>query len=280
MFCADRTAIRKPVSRWFLRTFFRLPLTEEPALKEITPREKAKQSGSIRYFTGKPCLRGHISERQVSDKSCCECKRIRIKKLRESPEFREEERAEERRRWASNIERRNKKAEADKRRRKTDEYRTAQNKKDREKYRSDASHRASKIKRACAFFQENKEKIAERKREWFFRKYRSDDGFKTKHLLRSMVSRACNLAKIKKLSSSFDYLGYSVSDFRIHIEKQFLDGMTWDNHGQWHIDHITPISVMIRSGETRPQAINCLSNLRPIWKEDNFSKSDNVEFLI
>ena len=27
-----------------------------------------------------------------------------------------------------------------------------------------------------------------------------------------------------------------------HLEKQFTKGMTWENHGKWHIDHVIPDS--------------------------------------
>ena len=75
-------------------------------------------------------------------------------------------------------------------------------------------------------------------------------------------------------------LGYSRYELRSHIERQFLKGMSWDNHGEWHIDHITPISVFLEQGISDPRVINCLTNLKPIWAKDNLSKNNKLEYLI
>lgn len=42
---------------------------------KCTEREVAKANGSPTYFTGKPCKRGHLSERFVSTYTCMECSR-------------------------------------------------------------------------------------------------------------------------------------------------------------------------------------------------------------
>lgn len=39
----------------------------------IISREDARSQGSKRYFTGKPCVHGHIAERYVSGATCCAC---------------------------------------------------------------------------------------------------------------------------------------------------------------------------------------------------------------
>src|SRR6516162_3356005 len=36
-------------------------------------RSQAKRRGLVRYFSGKPCPRGHLAERQTSNGNCCEC---------------------------------------------------------------------------------------------------------------------------------------------------------------------------------------------------------------
>jgi len=38
-----------------------------------------------------------------------------------------------------------------------------------------------------------------------------------------------------------EYLGAPIDIIKEHIEETFTDGMTWTNHGEWHIDHIVPI---------------------------------------
>ena len=48
--------------------------------------------------------------------------------------------------------------------------------------------------------------------------------------------------KNNKELSSQEYLGCNISTLKAHIEIQFVEGMTWDNHGsKWHIDHKIPL---------------------------------------
>lgn len=63
-------------------------------------RQVAKAAGLTRYFTGAPCLHGHIAERSVASKACVECTRIR----RETPEQREKARAWFKSHYAENRE--------------------------------------------------------------------------------------------------------------------------------------------------------------------------------
>lgn len=89
-----------------------------------------------------------------------------------------------------------------------------------------------------------------------------------------------NLLKGRKTKQSAKILGYSPKELATHIERQFSKGMSWDNYGKWHIDHIVPVSHHIKNGVTDPKIINALSNLRPLWAEQNQKKSDLVEFLL
>lgn len=71
-----------------------------------------------------------------------------------------------------------------------------------------------------------------------------------------------------------EILGYTTSELCAHLEKQFLPGMTWANYGEWHIDHIVPLSA--HNYET-PDDIDfkkawALSNLQPLWAPDNIKK--------
>lgn len=75
-----------------------------------------------------------------------------------------------------------------------------------------------------------------------------------------------------KTDRTHNLLGYAAADLADSIRSKFLDGMTWDNYGEWHIDHIKPISVFIKSGITDPKVINSLDNLQPLWAFDNLSK--------
>jgi hypothetical protein len=43
---------------------------------KIISRAEAGAKGLKRYFTGKPCLRGHVSERFVRSKDCMQCRML------------------------------------------------------------------------------------------------------------------------------------------------------------------------------------------------------------
>lgn len=75
-----------------------------------------------------------------------------------------------------------------------------------------------------------------------------------------------------------DILGIDFDGFINHIEKQFLKGMSWDNHGEWHIDHILPCSLSNGDTDILLKLFN-YQNLRPMWAFDNLSKNDTVPII-
>lgn len=87
----------------------------------------------------------------------------------------------------------------------------------------------------------------------------------------------------KKAGRSWEQIvGFKLKSLVLHLERQFLSGMTWNNYGEWHIDHIRPISSFNFVSEADPAFRDCwsLSNLRPMWAVDNRSKSARIEFLL
>lgn len=77
----------------------------------------------------------------------------------------------------------------------------------------------------------------------------------------------------EKESSTVKLLGYSALQLKEHIEYLFLDGMSWDNYGEWHIDHIKMVSSY--DPNTPMHIVNSLENLRPLWAKDNCSRKLN-----
>lgn len=99
-----------------------------------------------------------------------------------------------------------------------------------------------------------------------------------KHRVRSLISRSLVKSGYRKGTKTQLILGCTWDEFRSHIERQFLKGMTWENRHLWHIDHITPVSTAATEAEVI--ALNHFTNLRPLWKADNLAKSNKIEFLI
>lgn len=79
---------------------------------------------------------------------------------------------------------------------------------------------------------------------------------------------------LKGKSRTFDILGYSLLELMTHLERQFLKGMNWQNFGEWHIDHVLPLSSFSITGLDDPELVVVwgLPNLRPLWAVDNLKK--------
>jgi len=137
------------------------------------------------------------------------------------------------------------------------------------------------------YYQENKSQCQEASRRWrknnkkakakstteyYNNRRKTDDAFRILTNLRSRLYRAFKSASLNKEHSTKELLGCSSKELRTHIENQFIDGMSWDNYGEWHIDHIIPLS----SGKTQEE-INKLchyTNLQPLWALDNLIKGN------
>lgn len=103
-------------------------------------------------------------------------------------------------------------------------------------------------------------------------KYNSDPEYKMQLVCRLMVRRMFKSTGIKKCYKTSEVLGYTALELKLHIEQQFKEGMSWDNYGKWHIDHIIPLSQAksLKEGIDLSQ----LSNLQPLWAKDNLIKSN------
>jgi hypothetical protein len=96
-------------------------------------------------------------------------------------------------------------------------------------------------------------------------KQRKKPYYRYREMLRSLVRRLG--------SNDRELLGYTLEEFKENIESKFKTGMTWDNHGEWEIDHIKPVAQFYKENELDPKVVNALSNLQPLWRSENRKKS-------
>lgn len=152
------------------------------------------------------------------------------------------------------IEAKNKKIAQNAERRKTAEYIEARRKR----------HRASDRRRIKA------------RREYSRKKRSSDPLYKLGITIRGRIHKA--IKKNSKSSSTRDLLGCSIKHVRKHLESQFKDGMTWNNHGinGWHIDHIIPCASFDLSDPLQQKKCFHYTNLQPLWAIENLIKSNNM----
>jgi hypothetical protein len=122
------------------------------------------------------------------------------------------------------------------------------------------------------YYQTNRDNIRKLQNEYERNRTKVDHLFKLRKRIRSLIRRVISNNGFHKKSKTYDILGCSNEEFKIHIESQFTEGMSWDNHGDWHLDHITPVSW----GNTEEEiiALNHYTNFQPLWAMDNFKKGN------
>lgn len=114
------------------------------------------------------------------------------------------------------------------------------------------------------------------------RRYRNDEGYALK--VRMGTAIRASLRGSKQFRKWQDLVGYTIGDLKQHLERQFTKGMSWDAYrsGLIHIDHIIPLaSFRITSAEDSSfRAAWALTNLRPLWAQENRAKRDRITHLI
>jgi len=119
---------------------------------------------------------------------------------------------------------------------------------------------------------DNPEKMREKSSKAYQKRSKSTK-FRLENSVKAGIHRTIS-SKSKRGRRSFHLLGYTAEELMRHLETRFKDGMSWENYGDWHIDHIIPLSAF--NYET-PDDFDfrrawSLSNLQPLWAEDNLSK--------
>ena len=108
---------------------------------------------------------------------------------------------------------------------------------------------------------------------WTNRK-KQEPEFKLLVNMRSRIWKYLNILNITKKNKTFEIVGCTPEFLKEHLEKQFVDGMTWENRGEWHIDHKIPLS----SAKTEEELYKLChyTNLQPLWAEENLKKSNKI----
>lgn len=104
-------------------------------------------------------------------------------------------------------------------------------------------------------------------------RYSNDYMYNITRRVRKRLHRFLKSHNITKNNKTFDIVGCSPIFLKEHLEKQFVDGMSWENRKDWHIDHIIPLSL----AKTKELYKLChYTNLQPLWAEDNLKKSNKI----
>ena len=155
------------------------------------------------------------------------------------------------------------------------------------KYRS--NNKELIVSRRVSYYNKNRDDIirkttnySKNNQEWqkeYINKYmrnrmKIDPLFKLQSVLRSRINNAFKSSTWDKNTKTHLTLGCDYLTAFKHLERKFTIGMNWENQGEWHIDHVIPLS----SATTKEELIKLChyTNLQPLWAFDNLSKGNKI----
>jgi len=118
------------------------------------------------------------------------------------------------------------------------------------------------------------EKHKKRVNKYELEKTRNEPKYRLCKRTRTAVWQCLKERNINKTCSTFQLLGYTIEELMAHLETKFTEGMGWENYGEWHVDHIRPMSSFKFESPEDIEFKACwaLNNLQPLWWSDNLSK--------
>lgn len=242
-------------------------------------RADALRLATEEYFTGKPCPYGHVANRRTSDSSCVECYRAYYQQNREALKARSARRHNDNREEILAKRRQDRAKNPEAAREKMRAYYHANKERVLESNRRYVESNKAKVEnRRKQWASENAEWLAKKSREYMRERNQSDAIFNLRNRCRGRIRNALRrISGDKARRTTESIIGCSLEELHGHIESQFSDGMTWDNRGQWHVDHIIPLA----SADTESEVLGLChyTNLQPLWAGDNIRKSNHVQTL-
>ena len=121
------------------------------------------------------------------------------------------------------------------------------------------------------YYENNKEIIKSNVKHYRRERSKVDVGFRLIARYRTRIYKA--LKGILKTEKTKDLVGCSIEKLKLYIESMFIEGMSWNNYGEWHIDHIKPCSKFDFNNKKEIHECFHYSNMQPLWAKDNLKKS-------
>ena len=120
------------------------------------------------------------------------------------------------------------------------------------------------------YHKKNKKKLTVQHNKYMHNRFKKDIDFRVLCNLRSRIGMA--LKRNSKSEHTIDLIGCSIKFLKKYLGKQFTKGMSWNNYGKWHIDHIKPCNSFDLSNPEQQRKCFRYGNLQPLWKKDNLIK--------
>lgn len=124
----------------------------------------------------------------------------------------------------------------------------------------------------------NKERSKEWHRKYANQKRKENEDYRLKSNLSKRIWKS--LKGINKSTTTIKLIGCNIKELKCHLESQFTEGMSWDNYGDWHVDHIIPCDAFDLKDKKQQKECFHYTNLQPLWAEDNLKKSNKLNYEI
>lgn len=117
------------------------------------------------------------------------------------------------------------------------------------------------------------------KRKEYKKKYQQEQMSKPEYvLLKRLRSRIyVALKRGVKSETTMSLLGCSIDFFKQYISEMFFKGMSWDNMGEWHLDHKKPCVLFDLTKDDEQKKCFHYTNIQPLWSNDNLKKGIKYE---
>lgn len=125
-----------------------------------------------------------------------------------------------------------------------------------------------------SYYNKNKKEVNKKHNEYLKKRYKNNVKHRIAANIRRSISHHLKRNFYEKQEKSIDYLGCSITFYKKYLEDKFQGNMSWDNYGQWHIDHIIPLSSAKNHDELKE--LFRYDNTQPLWAEDNLRKSNKI----
>jgi vacuolar-type H+-ATPase subunit E/Vma4 len=111
----------------------------------------------------------------------------------------------------------------------------------------------------------------EKRNEYMFNRRKTNINHRLKENLSKRIWHV--LKENSKSLKTMELIGCSIEFLKGYLESKFTKGMTWDNYGKWHIDHIKPCASFDLKNKSQQKICFNYINLQPLWQIDNLRKN-------
>jgi hypothetical protein len=133
------------------------------------------------------------------------------------------------------------------------------------------------LKQKKEYYQNNKKEYNTRTSNYQVARCKVDPVFKVERNLRCRLYHALKNQKADKKYRTKQLTGCELSFLKGYLEAKFTEGMSWENHGEWHIDHIKPCCSFDLKEEEEQKKCFHYTNLQPLWAAENLSKGGKCD---